>query len=130
MGQNRFRNLDAMRGICALTVVLFHCEGMFATGRIFQHGYLAVDLFFILSGFVLGHTYEKRLVTGLTPGGFMRLRLNRLAPVYWAGTLLCIATFLAVAMLKPTGVLSATWQTSLLSLIVLLLVFVFGFVLL
>ena len=126
MGQHRFRNLDAMRGICALTVVLFHCEGMFATGRIFQHGYLAVDLFFILSGFVLGHTYEKRLVTGLTPGGFMRLRLNRLAPVYWAGTLLCIATFLAVAMLKPTGVLSTTWQTSLLGLMALMLAPVLG----
>src|SRR3569623_1631673 len=64
MGQHRFRNLDAMRGICALTVVLFHCEGMFSTARIFQHGYLAVDLFFILSGFVLGHTYEKRPVAG------------------------------------------------------------------
>jgi len=126
MGQHRIRNLDAMRGICALTVVLFHCDGMFATGRIFEHGYLAVDLFFILSGFVLGHTYEERLAKGLTPGSFMRLRLNRLAPVYWAGTLLCIASFLAVALLKPAGVLSATWQTSLLGLMALMLAPVLG----
>src|SRR5437868_13339943 len=92
----------------------------------FQRGCLAVDLFFILGGFVLGHTYEKRLVTGLTPGGFMRLRLNRLAPVYWAGTLLCIAAILAVAILNPADVHSTVWQTSLLGLMALMLAPVLG----
>jgi peptidoglycan/LPS O-acetylase OafA/YrhL len=96
MAQQRFRNLDAMRGICALTVVLFHSDGLFVHGEIFCHGFLAVDIFFILSGFVLAHTYESRLGSGLTMRDFARIRLKRLAPVYWAGTLLGIGMLIAL----------------------------------
>jgi len=93
MGSHRFASLDALRGICALTVILFHCGGMFAAGQSFCHGYLAVDIFFILSGFVIAHSYDRRLSEGLTAGEFLKRRLLRLAPVYWAGTVLCAAAF-------------------------------------
>ncbi len=49
-------------------------------------GYLAVDLFFLMSGVVLARAYERRLNAGLTPLGFMRLRLIRLYPLYLLGT--------------------------------------------
>jgi peptidoglycan/LPS O-acetylase OafA/YrhL len=101
MDRHRFRNLDAMRGICALTVVLFHSDGLFVHGEIFCHGFLAVDVFFILSGFVIAHTYEGRLAAGLTAGDFARIRLKRLAPVYWTGTLLGIGMLVAVTSAHP-----------------------------
>jgi len=97
MGSRRFHNLDAMRGICALSIVLFHSDGLFRTGEVFCHGFLAVDMFFILSGFVLAHTYEARLEQGMTTAAFGRARLKRLAPVYWAGTLLGALMLIAVA---------------------------------
>src|SRR5581483_6249599 len=56
--QGRFESLDGLRGVSALAVVLYHCELLFAPGMIFCHGYLAVDLFFILSGFVIAANYE------------------------------------------------------------------------
>ncbi len=103
MGPQRFQNLDAMRGVCALTVVLLHCEGLFASGTVFCHGYLAVDVFFVLSGFVIGHTYEKRLAAGLGFGAFTWRRLKRLTPVYWVGTVLGGAMLAIVAAYRPAG---------------------------
>jgi peptidoglycan/LPS O-acetylase OafA/YrhL len=99
----RFHNLDALRGVCALTVVLFHCEGLFARGEVFCHGFLAVDAFFVLSGFVIAHTYAARLAADMSFGDFLHARLRRLAPVYWAGTILCTAMLAAVAHYKAPG---------------------------
>ena len=51
--------LDAMRGVAALVVIWYHIFEGFATSAMDQrinHGYLAVDFFFILSGFILCHT--------------------------------------------------------------------------
>ena len=50
--------LDGLRGVAALTVVCFHLFEAYATSHLDQkinHGYLAVDFFFILSGFVVGY---------------------------------------------------------------------------
>lgn len=52
----RFYALDGLRGVAAFIVVLFHAWPFF--GRIAPGGYLAVDVFFALSGFVLAHRYE------------------------------------------------------------------------
>jgi peptidoglycan/LPS O-acetylase OafA/YrhL len=103
MDRQRFHNLDALRGVCALTVVFFHCDGMFASGEIFCHGFLSVDVFFVLSGFVLAHTYESRLLSDLGTTAFVRLRLKRLAPVYWIGTTLGAATMTAISAYHPEG---------------------------
>jgi len=95
MGKTRFTSLDGLRGVCALAIVLEHCERLFRPGVIFCHGWLAVDMFFILSGFVIAAGYDRRLADGLTARQFALLRIRRLAPVYWAGLALCAAASLA-----------------------------------
>ena len=55
--------LDGLRGIAALAVVLFHLAEIHAgspEARLINHGYLAVDFFFVLSGFVIGYAYDGR----------------------------------------------------------------------
>jgi peptidoglycan/LPS O-acetylase OafA/YrhL len=79
--------LDAMRGLAALAVVAFHVHGLLAPID-FGHAYLAVDLFFGLSGLVIARAYGARFDAGLTPVVFMRMRVVRLYPLYALGTLL------------------------------------------
>jgi peptidoglycan/LPS O-acetylase OafA/YrhL len=80
----RFHTLDGIRGIAALAVVLYHFG--LKTNRMVPLGYLAVDLFFALSGFVIAWNYEAVLINGRTgPGAFMRMRLIRLYPLYAIG---------------------------------------------
>ena len=62
--------LDGLRGVAALLVIWYHVFEGFATSPIdqkFNHGYLAVDFFFILSGFVIGYAYDDRWKTTMTP---------------------------------------------------------------
>jgi peptidoglycan/LPS O-acetylase OafA/YrhL len=82
--------------------VLLHCELLFAPGVIFCHGYLAVDVFFILSGFVIAANYEDRLADGLTARRFVAARIRRLRPVYWAGIALTLAAALIIESYKPS----------------------------
>ena len=75
--------LDGLRGIAALTVVWFHIFEAFATSHLDQrinHGYLAVDFFFILSGFVIGYAYDDRWKK-MTVTEFLKRRLIRLHPM-------------------------------------------------
>lgn len=74
---DRFLTLDAMRGIAALAVVTYHID------KVNPLGFVAVDLFFILSGFVLCHAYGGRL----SFGNFMMARLIRLYPMFFMGVL-------------------------------------------
>ncbi|HWU26549.1 MAG TPA: acyltransferase [Rhizomicrobium sp.] len=90
MTGTRFRGLDGLRGVAAVTVMLFHCDKYF---HIFRHGYLAVDLFMILSGFVIALRYEEPLREGLTIESFLCRRAVRLLPTYWIGALLGIGLF-------------------------------------
>jgi peptidoglycan/LPS O-acetylase OafA/YrhL len=109
MGKTRFVGLDGLRGICALSVLLEHCERLFAPGVIFCHGWLAVDMFFMLSGFVIAAGYDARLAGGLTTIQFTWLRIKRLAPVYWAGLVLCGGAALAHQYFGgPGGVFSSS----------------------
>lgn len=71
-----------MRGFAAIAVAMSHYHWPLMPG-----GYLAVDLFFLLSGFVLAITYSAALHSGLSGMAFMRKRLVRLYPLYFAGTL-------------------------------------------
>ena len=78
--------LDGLRGVAALLVVFYHIfEGFsFAGGgtliTVVNHGYLAVDFFFILSGFVIGYAYDDRWKKNMTLKGFFKRRLIRLHP--------------------------------------------------
>lgn len=106
MVKARFLGLDGLRGVCALTVVLLHSELLFNSGVVFCHGYLAVDMFFILSGFVISASYDERFAAGMPIRKFLAVRVRRLAPVYWAGLALCVASALLVAWYRhspPAG---------------------------
>lgn len=80
--------IDGMRGLAAIAVMFFHF-GTVRGGHFwpFGHAYLAVDLFFILSGFVLARTFEPRLVGDLSPMDFMKLRIRRLWPAIALGNI-------------------------------------------
>ncbi|MFM5925106.1 MAG: acyltransferase family protein [Novosphingobium sp.] len=81
----RLYGLDGLRGIAALLVLAMHTFG-------FAGGHLAVDFFFMLSGYVMARTYEQRLLSGtLSPGRFMVMRLRRLWPTMAIGATLGLA---------------------------------------
>lgn len=97
MSGKRFQGLDGLRGVCALTVLLCHASDLFHRGPIFQHGYLAVDMFFLLSGFVIAFVHENRLLAGMGLAPFLRRRAYRLLPVFWIGAAFNIAVFVWMA---------------------------------
>jgi peptidoglycan/LPS O-acetylase OafA/YrhL len=75
--------LDGLRGVAALMVVAFHLLETHAPNRFEQmlnHGYLAVDFFFLLSGFVIGYAYDERW-RSMSLGEFGKRRLIRLHPM-------------------------------------------------
>jgi peptidoglycan/LPS O-acetylase OafA/YrhL len=87
--------LDGLRGIAALTVVCFHLFEAYATSHLDQkinHGYLAVDFFFILSGFVVGYAYDDRWNT-MTVKDFIKRRVIRLHPMVVAGAIIGASIF-------------------------------------
>lgn len=90
--------LDGLRGVAAVMVVLFHMfEGsirdfQFHTDQIINHGYLSVDFFFMLSGFVIGYAYDDRWGK-MSLWNFCKRRLVRLQPMVVMGMLLGGALF-------------------------------------
>lgn len=90
-----YKILDGLRGVAALTVVCFHIFEAFATSHVDQkinHGYLAVDFFFILSGFVMGYAYDDRWKT-MSVWEFFKRRIIRLHPMVVFGALIGAAMF-------------------------------------
>lgn len=90
-----FETLDAMRGVAAIMVMLCHLVGPLSPVDFAPLAYVAVDLFFVLSGFVIAHSYEQRLVAGMTAAEFMLKRLVRLYPLYLAGLVLAVVAAVA-----------------------------------
>lgn len=94
----RYEILDGLRGVAAMLVIWYHFGEGFETSAvdhmIINHGYLAVDFFFVLSGFVLGYAYDSRWRRGLTPGGFMLRRIIRLQPMVVMSVILGAVTFI------------------------------------
>ena len=91
--------LDGLRGVAALMVVAFHLFEAHAASRFAQvinHGYLAVDFFFVLSGFVIGYAYDDRW-RDMTFTGFFKRRLIRLHPMIVAGMLIGALMFYSQA---------------------------------
>ncbi len=114
--------LDGLRGVAALLVVWHHVfEGyQFAGNRPYiefmNHGYLAVDFFFILSGFVIGYAYDDRWGKSLTLVDFFRRRLIRLHPMVIMGAVIGFAAFAATGFERWDGT-HATLTASLLALL-------------
>ena len=102
----RYEILDGLRGVAAVMVVWFHFFEAFATSTVDQrinHGYLAVDFFFVLSGFVLGYAYKDRWKEGLTAGRFMLRRIIRLEPMVVFGAVLGAVSFVMSGCVKWDG---------------------------
>jgi peptidoglycan/LPS O-acetylase OafA/YrhL len=80
--KRHFEILDGLRGTASLLVVVYHLlEGMLSyTDNPLRHAYLAVDFFFLLSGFVVGYAYDERW-PGLKLRDFLQGRLIRLHPL-------------------------------------------------
>ncbi len=107
-GQQRFAVLDGWRGLCALLVALYHLNVVspFLDNGLIRHAYLFVDFFFVLSGFVITHTYWGKLTDAGALGDFTVRRFARIWPLHAA----LLAAFVAVECLKAIaaakGVLS------------------------
>lgn len=87
----RFETLDGLRGVAALAAFGHHVQLLRHKPGVFEHGFLAVDFFFLLSGFVMGAAYEARGMPTLVP--FLRVRLLRLYPLMVMGALLGLAVW-------------------------------------
>ena len=109
--------LDGLRGVAALSVVCFHLFEAYATSHLDQkinHGYLAVDFFFILSGFVVGYSYDDRWKT-MTIKDFIKRRFIRLHPMvimgaimfYFQGCSVWDVSKVSVAMLLMSTLINA-----------------------
>ena len=111
----RYEILDGLRGVAALMVILFHCFEtyipVFGTQHI-NHGYLAVDFFFVLSGFVIGYAYDDRW-DKMTTWGFFKRRLTRLHPMVIAGTLIGAALFFFAGSAFPKTLEAPGWKFAL-----------------
>lgn len=97
-GKERFVVLDGMRGLAAIAVITDHVHSPL-TEALLPGRYLAVDFFFVLSGFVIAHTYGARLAGGWSVFDFMRVRLIRFYPLYLLG-LLAGAALMALHAVK------------------------------
>ena len=86
--RKHFASLDGLRGVAALAVVGSHFENLSGFNLYLQQSGVAVDFFFVLSGFVIAQAYEARLRADLTWRAYMRIRLERLYPAIFGGVLL------------------------------------------
>jgi len=104
MAGERLQGLVGLRGICALIVVLFHFIAVFP-GNVMNHGWLSVDVFFVLSGFVIALRYESELRRNAGMMAFLRARARRLVPTQVLGTIaVAVATLaLFVSGYSPSG---------------------------
>lgn len=117
----RYEILDGLRGVAAVMVLVYHiCETHWGqTTQPVAHGYLAVDFFFVLSGFVIGYAYDDRWSNGLSLKEFMKRRITRLHPMVILSAminLVCMA-FLMGGIIFPDvswGIVLLAWVLSML----------------
>ena len=109
VASGEIKALTGLRGVAALYVVFFHANGMHAFPAMVRpfvsHGYMAVDLFFILSGFVMAMTYGGLFQDGFSLKKFKHFLLLRLARIY---PLYILVTLVTAVMI--TTVLSETYR--------------------
>jgi len=88
MRKHNFVVLDGLRGVAAIAVLIAHASSIVLGHAIFERKYMAVQFFFMLSGFVVMCAYETKLKSGMSFGQFCMRRIIRLYPLIWISTLL------------------------------------------
>lgn len=125
--KSHYEILDGLRGVAAIMVVIFHLFETFSEGnhlkQIINHGYLAVDFFFALSGFVIGYAYDDRWGK-MSVKDFFKRRLIRLHPMIIIGMVIgAIGFYFSASPILFPGISSVPlWR--------MLLVMLIGFTLL
>lgn len=119
--KNHYVILDGLRGVAALMVLLMHLFEGHTGGdlhkMIINHGYLAVDFFFLLSGFVVAYAYDDRW-GGMTQWEFYKRRLVRLQPMVILGSIIGAALFVfQIDPFYPLAAGASLWQVLLLMVI-------------
>lgn len=115
----RYEILDGLRGVAALIVVAFHLFETYSRGPMYQilnHGYLAVDFFFVLSGFVIGYAYDDRW-DKMSMWGFFKRRLIRLQPMVILGSIIGALVFYFGASQMFTQIIETPWWMVVISLV-------------
>ncbi len=113
---NQIRSLTSLRGIAALIIVIHHFSYyalpqlgvvLSAYSYFFQNGYLAVDLFFILSGFIMTHVYSDRFSAGVSKSNYwqyLRARFARIYPLHLFTLLVLVGLqFVELILSNPTA---------------------------
>jgi len=123
--KRHFKILDALRGVAAIVVVLFHILEYYSGGdhvkQLINHGYLAVDFFFMLSGYVMAHAYDDRWNV-MTLKDFFKRRVIRLHPMIIMGmTIGALLYYFGDAEIFPKIANTSVWQ--------LLLILIIGYTL-
>jgi peptidoglycan/LPS O-acetylase OafA/YrhL len=119
--KSHYQILDGLRGVASVLVIIFHVFETFTGGnrfiQIINHGYLAVDFFFLLSGFVVAYAYDDRWGK-LTQWDFYKRRLVRLQPMVVIGSIIGAALFyFQVSPAFPLIAGTPVWKMLLLMLI-------------
>jgi len=97
MRSNRYAFLDGIRGVAAIFILTRHTLDFWGWYFYFYRSYLAVDIFFILSGFVIAHAYDEKIKNGtLSFQEFIKIRLIRLYPVFFLSLLICSAVSICI----------------------------------
>lgn len=104
------RNLQALRAVAAYMVVLYHFLALqvaqiYPSARFLSFGAAGVDIFFVISGFIMAVTTMKR---DTTPSEFFLHRIARIVPVYWVVTFLLFS--IALCGFKPVGIMHVEWD--------------------
>lgn len=122
--KSRYEILDGLRGVAALVVVFYHlmeCYPAEYVGKYFSHGYLAVDFFFALSGFVIGYAYDDRWKL-MSMKDFFKRRIARLHPMVFFGVMVGVCFFYYTGGIELFGkVDGAAWWMVLLQALLLML---------
>lgn len=100
----QFKSLEALRGIAAVMVVLFHSTFYLTSpSKLVMHSDLFVDFFFVLSGFVMAYAYQDRVVRQVSFKQFFILRLGRLYPLHLFMLLVWLPYIMAKVYLYQKG---------------------------
>lgn len=119
--KKHFKILDALRGVAAIVVVLFHVLEVYSGGnhmeQLINHGYLAVDFFFMLSGYVMAHAYDDRWGK-MTLKDFFKRRVIRLHPMIILGmTIGALCFYFGESPYFPKIADTSVWTLILITLI-------------